>query len=103
MSLRTKFKLRKEFFMNKTEFIKTFADNAGISARQGEEFYKYFIDTITAELKKGEQINLTGFGVFSIKERKAHDGVNPLTHQKIKIAAARVPALKFSKSYKESI
>jgi len=89
--------------MNKGEFIKAFAENSGTSVRQAEEYFKAFEDTVTEALRKGETITLTGFGVFSVKDKKAHSGFNPKTHEKIQIKACHAPAFRFSKSFKESL
>ena len=49
---------------------------------------------MTASLKKGDEVQFTGFGKFSVQKRAAREGINPQTKQKIKIAASKVP--KFS-------
>lgn len=89
--------------MNKGEFIKAIAEKAELSNKQAEAAYKAFVDTVSETLKAGDSINLTGFGSFVVKARAAREGINPLTKEKIKIKACKVPALKFGKSFKETI
>ncbi len=56
--------------------------------------------TIADVLKKGEKIQIAGFGTFEVKKRAAREGINPLTKQKVKIAACKVPSFKFGNSFK---
>jgi DNA-binding protein HU-beta len=61
------------------------------------------IDSITETLAKGQKVQLVGFGTFEVRERAARDGVNPRTKEKIKIAAAKVPAFKPGRALKEAV
>jgi DNA-binding protein HU-beta len=58
---------------------------------------------VTEALKGGEEIRITGFGKFSVRERKAREGRNPRTGEKIKIAAQRVPAFSAGNALKEAV
>ncbi|MEG1582094.1 MAG: HU family DNA-binding protein [Clostridia bacterium] len=87
--------------MNKTEFIREVAVNAGSSIKDAGVFYDAFIATLQEELKKGEKVTLVGFGTFSVKNRAARTAINPMTKKEVKVAACRVPALKFGKGFKE--
>ena len=53
-----------------------------------------FVDVVTDALKKGEDVQFTGFGKFYVQQREARQGINPQTKDKIKIPATKVP--KFS-------
>ena len=88
--------------MNKNELVRAIANNAGITLKDSAAYLDSFIDTITAELKKGEKIQISGFGTFELKSKDAREGVNPKTGEKIKIAASKTPAFKFGKAYKDS-
>ena len=88
--------------MNKNELVRAIANNARITLKESAAYLDSFIDTITAELKKGEKIQISGFGSFEIKEKSARDGINPKTGEKIKIAASKTPTFKFGKAYKDS-
>ena len=57
--------------MNKTEFVAAIADQAGLSKKDAEKALKAFVDVVADELKKGEKIQLVGFGTFEVGERAA--------------------------------
>ena len=58
---------------------------------------------MTESLKGGEEVRIAGFGKFSVKERKAREGTNPKTGQKMKIAASRVPSFSAGNALKKAI
>ena len=58
---------------------------------------------MTKAMKKGGTVDLNGFGKFTVKKRAARNGINPLTKEKIKIKACKVPAFKASKTLKEIV
>jgi len=89
--------------MNKTEWIAATAESAGITKKDAERVLNAAIDAITAELTAGGKVQLSGFGVFEVKEREARVGRNPHTRQSIEIPATRVPAFKASKALKDII
>ena len=88
--------------MNKTELVAAMSANAGLSKKDTEAALKAFIDVVTEELKKGEKIQLVGFGTFEVSERPAREGINPKTQEKISIAESKMPTFKFGKAYKDS-
>ena len=89
--------------MNKTELIAIAAENAGRTKKDTERVLNAAIDAITAALVKGEKVQLSGFGTFETKSRKARIGRNPHTKETIEIPATRVPAFNASKALKDSI
>ena len=62
--------------MNKTELVAAIADEAGLSKKDAEKALKAFTDVVTEELKKGEKVQLVGFGTFEVSERAAIKGFN---------------------------
>lgn len=80
--------------MNKTELIASIAEKAGISKKDADKALAAFIDSVTAELKDGGSVQLTGFGTFKVAERAARTGINPKTKEAIEIAASKAPAFK---------
>lgn len=86
--------------MNKTQFIKSIAEKAGLTVKEATAAYDAFVGTITESLKKGKKVALLGFGNFELKKRAARVGVNPQTKAKVKIAASKAPTFKVSKTYK---
>ena len=89
--------------MNKTELVAAIADEAGLSKKDAEKALKAFTDVVTEELKKGEKVQLVGFGTFEVSERAAREGRNPQTGAAMKIAASKAPKFKAGKALKDAI
>jgi len=89
--------------MNKTELIDAIAKNAGLSKKDSEKALGAAIDAIVGALKKGEKVQLVGFGAFDVKERAARTGRNPRTKEAIKIPASKLPQFKAGKALKDAI
>lgn len=87
--------------MNKSEFIKAFAEQAGLSQKAAAKAYDAFVNVVTDSLKKGDKVQLTGFVNIEVKSKPAREGINPRTKETIKIAASKAPVAKFGKAYKE--
>jgi len=88
--------------MNKTELINAVAAK-GLSKKDADVAVKAVIDSITEALKKGEKVQLIGFGTFEVRERAAKEGRNPKTGEKITIAASKVPAFKAGAALKDAV
>ena len=86
--------------MNKTELIAAVAEQAEISKKDSEKALKAFIDVVTEQLKKGDKVQLVGFGTFEVSERAAREGRNPQTGKTMKIAACKAPKFKAGKAFK---
>lgn len=65
--------------MNKTELIAATAEKANLSKKDTEAAVNAVIDVITEALKKGDKVQLVGFGSFETRERAARVGRNPKT------------------------
>ena len=89
--------------MNKTEFISAIAEKAELSKKDAEKALKAFTDVVEEELKKGEKIQLVGFGTFEVSERAAREGRNPQTGETMTIAASKAPKFKAGKALKDMI
>ena len=89
--------------MTKTELISIVSENAGLSRKDTERMMSAAIDAITSALVKGEKVQLSGFGTFEAKDRKARIGRNPHTKQPIEIPATRIPAFSPSKALKDAV
>ena len=89
--------------MNKGEFVRAIAEKGGFTLKDADVAYNAFVGTIQEALKKGDSIALAGFGTYTVKKRAARKGVNPLTGKQITIKAAKVPAFKFGKSFKDTL
>ena len=77
--------------MNKSELVAAMSEKSELSKKDVEKALKAFTDVVAEELKKGEKIQLVGFGTFEVSERAARTGLNPRTKETIEIAASKAP------------
>ncbi len=89
--------------MNKTELIERIAEESRVPTSEAQKHFEAFERVVTEALKSGEEVRITGFGKFSVRERKAREGRNPQTGEKIKIAAQKVPAFSAGNVLKEAV
>ena len=89
--------------MNKTELVAAMAERAEISKKDAEAALKAFTDVVAEELKKGEKIQLVGFGTFEVSERAAITGRNPQTGAEMEIPASKAPKFKAGKALKDMV
>ena len=89
--------------MTKTELIKQIAERADLSQAKAAEALQAFEAAVTAELSKGGEVALIGFGTFKVADRAARAGRNPQTGAEIQIAASKVPTFKAGKALKEAV
>ena len=89
--------------MNKTELIAAVAESAGLTKKDAEKALGAFENVVIETLKKGEKIQLVGFGTFEVAERSARTGINPQTKKKIKIAASKAPKFKAGRGLKDAV
>ena len=89
--------------MNKTELVAAMAEKTELSKKDAEKALKAFIDVVAEELKKGEKVQLVGFGTFEVAEREAREGRNPRTGETMTIAASKSPKFKAGKALKDSL
>lgn len=89
--------------MTKSELIKQIAERAGLTQAKATEALQTFEAIVTAELSKGGEVALVGFGTFKVTDRAARTGRNPQTGAEIQIAASKVPTFKAGKALKEAV
>ena len=89
--------------MTKADLIDTVATEIELSKRQAAEIVELILSEIKSALQQGDRVALTPFGSFVVRNRKAREGRNPKTGEKIKIAARKVPAFVAGKSLKEAV
>ena len=89
--------------MNNTELVAAVAEQADISKKDAEKALKAFVDVVTEEMKKGEKVQLVGFGTFEVSERAAREGRNPQTGKTMKIEACKAPKFKAGKALKDAV
>ena len=89
--------------MNKTELVAAVAAKADISKKDADKAVAALIDVIIDDIKKGDKVQIVGFGTFEARDRAARVGINPQTKQQINIAASKVPAFKAGKAFKDAL
>ena len=89
--------------MNKTELVAAIAAKAELSKKDAEKALNAFIGTVEDSLKKGEKIQLVGFGTFEVRERAARTCINPQTKAKVNVPASKVPAFKVGQALKNIV
>ncbi len=87
--------------MSKTELVAAIAEKTGLTKKDSEAAVNAFVETVTEQLKKGEKVQLIGFGTFEVSERAERVGRNPQTGTEMTIAASKVPKFKAGKALKE--
>ena len=89
--------------MNRVELVAAMADKAGLAKKDAEKALKAFTDVVAEELKKGDKIQLVGFGTFEVSERAAREGRNPRSGETMTIAACKAPKFIAGKALKDAI
>lgn len=89
--------------MNKTELVAAISEKTELTKKDSEKALKALIDVVAEELKKGEKVQLVGFGTFEVSERAARTGKNPQTGAEIKIDACKAPKFKAGKALKDAV
>ena len=89
--------------MNKSDLIAAMAAKTGETKKSAEASLDAFVAVVTESLKKGEKVQLVGFGSFEVRKRAARKGRNPQTKEEIKIPASKAPVFKAGKALKEIV
>ncbi len=89
--------------MNKSELVDAIAQDTGLSKKDSEAALKSFVENVSNALVKGDSVQLIGFGTFSVSERAARSGRNPLSGETITIAASKNAKFKAGKALKDRI
>ncbi|MFH1890396.1 MAG: HU family DNA-binding protein [Candidatus Kuenenbacteria bacterium] len=90
--------------MNKVELIEKLANKVNLDKKAVTQVLEGFEDVVIENLKKGEEITLTGFGTFLAKFRSARGGVNPQKpSERIQVPAVTVPKFRAGKTLKDAL
>ncbi|MBQ8894486.1 MAG: HU family DNA-binding protein [Clostridia bacterium] len=89
--------------MNKAELIAAVAAKADVSQKEAGAVVAAVLDEIKDALKKGDKVQLVGFGSFEVRTKAARTGKNPRTGETIEIPASKAPAFKAGKAFKDYI
>ena len=89
--------------MNRQDLRDAVARETGLSSTDAEQAVTALLDAVATALSQGEKVNLSGFGIFEVRERSARLGRNPQTGAEIQIAASLAPAFKPSVALKRMV
>lgn len=89
--------------MNKEQLVERIAQQANLSKKDANAALDAALDAIATALRRGEKVTLVGFGTFQVRERKAREGRNPQTGERIRIPARRVPAFTAGKELRTAV
>ena len=89
--------------MNKSDLIAAIAAKTGDTKKNAEASLNAFVEAVTESLKKGDKVQLVGFGSFEVRKRAARKGRYPQTKEEIKIPASKAPVFKAGKALKDVV
>ncbi len=89
--------------VNKNDLVAAVASGTGLSKADSANSVDSVIDSITGALKSGQEVRLVGFGTFSVAQRRASQGRNPRTGERINIPASKQPKFKAGKALKAAV
>lgn len=87
--------------VSKADLVNAVAEDTALRKKDVKDVLDSVLDNISTQLGKGNKVQLTGFGTFEVRSRKARTGVRPGTTEKIKIPASKYPAFKPGKGLKD--
>ena len=89
--------------LTKKDIVNNIAEETGFTKKEITEIVNSALNQINDALVDGQEVDLAGFGIFSIAERAARQGINPLTKEKITISASKNVKFKVAKALKEAV
>jgi DNA-binding protein HU-beta len=93
----------KEYCMNKGELIDAVAEKTNVTKKHADLVVTAVMEAIMDAVAHDQKVTLVGFGSFEPRERKAREGRNPKTNEKMLIPATIVPAFSAGKLFKEKV
>ena len=89
--------------MNKSELIETLAQELNMSPRQSTSVLNTILEAMMEAMERGDDIEIRGFGSFTVKEYKPYVGRNPKSGQQIAVKPKKLPFFKVGKELKERV
>lgn len=89
--------------MNKNDLIQQLSDRTGLAKNDATKAVDGMLEVITDALKAGDEVRLTGFGVFAVASRAGGKGRNPQTGQEIHIKPSKQPRFRSGKQLKDAL
>jgi DNA-binding protein HU-beta len=87
----------------KADVINSIAEQAGISKKEAAAAFDAFVNHISESCQKGERCVIPGLGSFAVSHRKAREGRNPRTKEKITIPASKNVRFKAGKDLRDAV
>ena len=89
--------------LTKADLAENLFNELGLNKREAKEFVEIFFERIRGALAEGEQVKLSGFGNFTLRQKNSRPGRNPKTGEEIPITARRVVTFRASHKLKERV
>ena len=89
--------------VTKADLANTLFEQLGLNKRESKEFVELFFEKIRESLENGESVKLSGFGGFSVRDKKSRPGRNPKTGEEVPVTPRRVVTYKASQKVKDRI
>ncbi len=89
--------------MTKADIVETIYEKVGLSKRESARIVDMIFDIIKGKLENGENVKISGFGSFAVRDKNARRGRNPQTGEEITISARRVLSFKPSNVLRNNI
>ena len=89
--------------VTKADLANTLFEQLGLNKREAKEFVELFFEKILESLENGESVKLSGFGGFSVRDKKSRPGRNPKTGEEVPVTPRRVVTYKASQKVKDRI
>jgi len=89
--------------LTKADMADTLFNEIGLNKREAKDMVEMFFEEIRAALENGEQVKLSGFGNFDIREKKERPGRNPKTGEEMPISARRVVTFRSGQKLKARV
>ena len=89
--------------MTKADIVESVYEKVGISKRESAKIVEEVLDIIKSNLEEGEKVKISGFGNFTVREKRPRRGRNPQTGEEIEITARRVLTFKPSQVLKKAL
>lgn len=89
--------------LTKIEIADNLVEKCGLDKREAKQFVELFFEEIRLSLEKGEEVKLSGFGNFSVRDKKSRPGRNPKTGETVSVSARRVVAFKAGQKLRDRV
>lgn len=95
--------MAKQPTVSKADLVDSVTSTSGFQKKEVRNVIDLALEHIVGSLAEGEKVQLTGFGTFEVRQRKARTGVRPGTTERIEIPASKYPAFRAGKNLKDSV